>query len=409
MAGRGFGKTRCGSEWIRERVELHGARRLHLVGSTAADCRDTMVEGESGILNISPPYYRPRYEPSKRRLTWPNRRSAGGSDIAGAIATTFSAEEPDRLRGPQADCGWCDELASWAQSDAWDQLQFGLRLGADPRCVVTTTPRPTPIIRALIDDAATVVTRGSTFDNSANLAAAFISRVRQKYEGTRLGRQELHAEVLDDAPGALWHRDTLDACRVRQAPELRSIVVAIDPAVADPTRRRTEAERERLAETGIVVVGLAAKGDHLYVLEDASGHYTPLEWANRAIALYDKHRANYVIAESNQGGALVESNLRTVRNSLPVLLVHASRGKYTRAEPVASLYEQKRVHHVGYLHQLEDQMSTWEPALSADSPDRVDALVWGCTHLAVQYGISEESRVRPVYTINHDTAGLYGG
>lgn len=329
-------------------------------------------------MAISPPWDEPRYEPSKRRLTWKN----------GARATLYSADEPNLLRGPQHDTAWCDELASWQYSEAWDQLQFGLRLGADPRVVVTTTPRPTPIIRELLKAQTSHVTRGRTFDNAANLAKAFLEQIVAKYEGTRLGRQELDAEVLDDAPGALWKRDQLDALRVAKAPDLRTIVVGVDPAVTSG---------EHANETGIIVVGIGTDG-HGYVLEDASGRYSPNEWGRRLVALYQHHKANRIVAEVNQGGDLVASNIATVARDMQVTVsvttVHAARGKRTRAEPVAALYEQRRVHHVGCFAMLEDEMATWEPDVvledgpqkkiqRSDSPDRVDALVWALTDLMI--------------------------
>ena len=358
LAGRGFGKTRLGAEWIRQRVAA-GARRIALVGATAADVRDVMVEGTSGILAVSPSWERPRYEPSKRRLTWPG----------GCVGTTFSADEPNRLRGPQFDTAWCDELAAWRYlEEAWDMLAFGLRLG-DPRCLVTTTPRPVRVLRDLLADPTTVAVRGSTYENRANLAQAFIRKVEAKYEGTRLGRQELHAEVLEDTPGALWTLGQIDKHRVARAPAMQRVVVAIDPAVSTG---------EGSAETGIVAAGLGEDG-HGYVLADRSGEYTPDGWGRESVALYRLQKADRIVAEANQGGDLVESNLRTVDTSVPITLVHASRGKRTRAEPVSALYEQGKVHHVGSLAKLEDQMVTWDG--SGASPDRMDALVWALTAL----------------------------
>lgn len=360
LAGRGFGKTRTGAEWIRDRIESGRCHRLAVVAPTAADARDVAVEGESGILAICHPDRRPVYEPSKRRLTWPT----------GAMATLYSADEPDRLRGPQHDGAWCDELAAWRYGqEAWDMLMMGLRLGADPRAVVTTTPRPTKQIKALLADPTTHVTRGSTYDNRANLPAAFLAQILSRYEGTRLGRQELHAEILEDVEGALWTHALIDSHRVSEAPELRRIVVAIDPAVT---------ATEGSDETGIVVAGVGADG-HGYVLADASGRYTPLMWARKALTLYELHRADRIVAETNNGGDLVEINLRTVQQQVPLKRVHASRGKVTRAEPIAALYEQGRVHHVGILGQLEDQLTSWVPGNG--SPDRLDALVWALSDL----------------------------
>lgn len=363
LAGRGWGKTRTGAEWIREEVEAGRRGRLALVGPTAPDVRDVMIEGESGLLRVSPPWFRPTYEPSKRRLTWPN----------GAIATAYSAEEPDRLRGPQHDGGWADELAAWQYPEAWDQLQFGLRLGVDPRVVVTTTPRPTPAIKALVDDKLTVVRRGSTFENRGNLAGAFLREILRKYQGTRLGRQELYAEILEDVEGALWTRALIERHRrgADQEPRWLRIVVAVDPAVT---------ASETSDETGIVVVGLGADG-HAYVIADYSGRHTPDTWAKRVVKAFDDWRADRIVAESNNGGQLVAVNIATVRKNLPLTLVHASQGKRTRAEPIAALYEQGKVHHIGAFPKLEDQMTTWEPLTGARSPDRLDAMVWGVTEL----------------------------
>ena len=369
LAGRGFGKTRTGAEWIREQIAA-GKRRLALVAATAADVRDVIVEGESGILAISPPQFRPAYEPSKRRLTWPN----------GAIATTFSADEPERLRGPQHDGAWCDELASWRYPEAWDMLMFGLRLGADPRCVVTTTPKPVKLIRDLIkrDGQDVVVTRGSTYENRANLAPAFLQQIVRRYEGTRLGRQELNAELLDDAPGALWQRSRLDHGRRPIAPPLKRIVVAIDPAVSTG---------EGSDETGMIVAGIAEDGDG-YVLEDLSGRYQPIEWAAKAVDAYRFWRADRIIGEANNGGDMIEATLRAIDGNVAYRAVRASKGKFTRAEPVSALYEQNRVHHVGSFSELEDQMcaftSDFDRVASKYSPDRVDALVWGVTDLMVE-------------------------
>ena len=369
QAGRGFGKSRAGAEWVREQVESGRGRRVALVGATTADVRDVIVEGESGVLAVSPPWFRPLYEPSKRRLTWPN----------GAIATTYSADEPERLRGPQHDAAWCDELAAWRYPEAWDMLMFGLRLGADPRAVVTTTPKPTAIMRRLLADPTVAVTRGTTYDNRANLAPAFLAQIVRRYEGTRLGRQELLAELLDDVPGALWTRDQIERHRLGRGmhPDLARIVVAIDPAVTSG---------EDSDETGIVVAGRDQAG-HGYVLADLSGRFQPTEWARRAIAAYREHKADRIVAEVNNGGDLVEATVRMVAADVPFRAVRASRGKVVRAEPVAALYEQGRVHHVGGFASLEDQMcaftADFDRAAAGYSPDRVDALVWAFTELIV--------------------------
>jgi phage terminase large subunit-like protein len=378
-AGRGYGKTRCGAEWVRHLVETGRAGRIALVAATAADARDVVVEGESGLVAICPPWNRPLYEPSKRRLTWRN----------GAIASLYSADEPDRLRGPQHDAAWTDELAAWRYPEAWDQLMFGLRLGDDPRVVVTTTPRPTPLIRQLIALPTTVVTRGTTYENRAHLASAFYDSIVRQYEGTRLGQQELLAELLDDNPGAIFRRGDIEKGRVRDLPPLIRVVVAIDPAVSSG---------ESSNETGIVVAGLGVDG-HGYVLADYSGRFSPYEWARKAVDAYHTYQADRIIAERNQGGALVESNLRTLDPRIPYKGVVATRGKTIRAEPVAGLYEQGRVHHVGCFPKLEDQMCAWDPSAPAStsrresvlasqarstSPDRMDALVWGISELLIE-------------------------
>tara|TARA_R110000787_G_scaffold100231_3_gene205128 strand:- start:6801 stop:8111 length:1311 start_codon:yes stop_codon:yes gene_type:complete len=361
LAGRGFGKTRSGAEWVRQKVQQGQANRIALVGATAADVRDTMVEGESGLMRIFPNEQRPRYEPSKRRITFYN----------GAKATTFSADEPDRLRGPNHDLAWCDEIAAWRYPDAWDQLIFGLRIGNDPRLVATTTPRPTKLIRQLVERADVAVTRGSTFENKANLAPTFLQEVLSRYEGTRLGRQELHAEILDDVLGALWSRQMIEDCRVTTFPDLVRIVVGVDPAISNNSES---------AETGIVAVGCDSQGV-AYVMDDKSLQGSPVEWATAAIALYHRSSADRIVVEANQGGDMVRHTLQTVESNIPIKAVHATRGKRTRAEPVSALYEQGKVKHVGAFPQLEDQMCSW--TVDSQSPDRLDALVWAVTELLV--------------------------
>ena len=374
LAGRGFGKTRTGAEWVREEVDRGNTRHIALVGATAADVRDTMIEGESGLMSVFPPSERPRYEPSKRRVTFSN----------GAVATAFSADEPDRLRGPNHDLAWCDELAAWRYPDAWDMLIFGLRIGDHPRALVTTTPRPTPIIRNLVARPDVCVTRGSTFENRGNLAPSFFDEIVARYEGTRLGRQELHAEILDDVDGALWTRDLLEACRTSTMPDMRRIVVAIDPAASS---------KATSSETGIVACGVGDDG-HGYVLEDRSLRGTPNEWASEAVASYHRLKADRIVAEANQGGDMIRHTLDTVERNIPIRLVHASRGKRVRAEPIAALYEQGRIHHVGMFADLEDQLCSWVPDHSA-SPDRLDALVWALTELVVD-GAKRAQTITPV-------------
>jgi len=373
VAGRGAGKTRSGAEWIRARVEAGIARRVHLIAPTAADCRDVMVEGESGIIATAPNHFRPTYYPSLRKVEWPN----------GAIALLFSSDEPDRLRGPQCDSAWIDELCAMRQpTDTLDMCMFGLRLGANPQCLITTTPRPIKCLKDLLarEGQDVVVTRSSTFANAKNLAKPFLDSILRKYAGTRLGAQELEATILDDTPGALWSWEVLDAYRVKEPPAtLRRVVVAIDPAVTSG---------EDADETGIVVCGVGEDG-HGYVLDDRSGRYAPEEWAKEAVAAYRRHRADSVVAEANQGGELVSQNLKAIEANLPVKLVHASRGKVTRADPISTLYARGRVHHVGVFADLESQMTSFTPDFvrsRGNSPDRVDALVWGLTECALDGG-----------------------
>jgi phage terminase large subunit-like protein len=370
LGGRGSGKTRPGAEWVREEAESGRRGRFALVAPTAADARDVMVEGESGIMAISPPWFYPKYEPSKRRIVWPN----------GAMATLFSGDEPDRLRGPQHDGAWVDELAAFRYpEEAWDMLMLGLRIrreGVEPRVVFSTTPRPIPIIRKLVaqakePNARVVLRKYSTFDNAPNLAPGFLAEMRARYENTRLGRQELFAEILEDAEGALWSRDLIEHHRVTRAPEMIRKVVAIDPAVTN------EVDSD---ETGIIVAGLGIDG-HCYILADLSGRYSPAKWARLAVEAYHNFGCDRIIAETNNGGSLVEANLRTVDKNVPYRAVRASEGKRTRAEPIAALDEQGRVHHVGMFAILEDQMCTWEALKGDKSPDRVDARVWALTEL----------------------------
>ena len=380
-AGRGFGKTRSGAEWIRQRAE-GGARRIALVGRTAADVRDVMIEGESGILAVSPPWARPHYVPSRRRLewSWPNGTRT--------VAHTYTAEKPDMLRGPQFDTAWCDELASWKYSDAFSNLQLGLREGPDPRVCITTTPKPRAFFRRLLGELGTVVTGGSTFENRANLPEKFFRDITSQYEGTRTGRQELYAVIMDQAENALWTRAMIDDHRINHAPtDLERIVVAIDPAATSS---------EHSNETGIVcagvlkVVNAGRMIDHFYVLDDASGRMTPLSWAKRAIDLGEARESDRIVGEKNNGGEMVETTLRTVDRDVPYKAVHASRGKQARAEPIAALYEQGRVHHVGEFDDLEDQLCNWEPTSGAASPDRLDALVWAITELKQGRGVLQD-------------------
>lgn len=366
LAGRGSGKTRTGAEWIREQVEQNGKTRIALVAPTAADARDVMVEGESGLLSVFPDASRPLYEPSKRRITFRN----------GAIATTYSADEPERLRGPQHDCAWCDEIGAWNYPEAWDMLLFGLRLGQNPRTVVTTTPKPIPLIRTLLKATTTAVVRGSTHENRENLAPEFLADIISRYEGTRLGRQEIHAEVLEDVEGALWTRELIDSRRIAsiRARDLQRVVVAIDPAVSSG---------EDSDDTGIVAAAKGVDGRG-YLLADATCRLSPDGWANRAVALLQEHNGDRIIAEVNNGGDLVERVIRTVDARVPYKKVHASRGKITRAEPIAAMYEQGKISHVGTFDKLEDEMATYTGSPGEKSPNRMDALVWAFTELFIE-------------------------
>ena len=355
-------------------------RHIALIAETGADARDVMVgdgkaasdpKAGSGLMQIHSKDFRPIYEPSKRRLTWPN----------GAVASIYNGTEPDQLRGPQHDAAWCDELAKWRYAhEAWDQLQFGLRTGKNPQVCITTTPRPIQLLKRIIAESETVVTRGSTFDNSSNLAPKFLQTILQKYGGTRLGRQELEAELLEQAEGSLWKRDQIERLRVAvyQLPPLIRIVVAIDPNASSA---------EDANECGIICAGLGENG-HAYVLDDISGVFVPNDWASRAIHLHRERRGDRIIAEINNGGEMVENTLCMVDPSIPYSAVWASRGKVTRAEPISALYEQGRVHHVGPFSRLEDQMCAFtidfDRREMGYSPDRVDALVWALTELMIE-------------------------
>jgi phage terminase large subunit-like protein len=376
LAGRGFGKTLAAMQWVRQMVcgdtplTKGRAHRVAIIGDTAADVRDILILGDSGLLRIHPSHFRPEWQPSKRRVVWPN----------GAYALTFSAQDPDQLRGPQFDCAACDELAKWQYAeDTMSNLAFGLRLGLRPRKVIATTPRPTRYIRSLMQDPGVIMTRGATLENATNLSGDFLKQVQERYGGTRLGRQELEGQVLADVPGALWTLDMLDRNRVRhsQLPTLTRIVVAIDPAL-----REKEFTDDGVAETGIVVAALGDDGRG-YILADETCSLNPAGWARKAIAAFDFWGADKIVAEQNQGGGMVEHVLRSVRHAIPYKAVTASRGKTTRAEPVAALYEQDRVSHVGTFSALEDQMLAFTPTgvLSDLSPDRADALVWAITEL----------------------------
>jgi phage terminase large subunit-like protein len=357
MAGRGAGKTRTAAEWLAWEAISQPETRWAIVAPTFSDARDTCAEGESGVISVLQRYNMLEH--------W--NRSMGEIILTnGSRMKLFSADQPERFRGPQHHGAWCDELGAYRYSDAWDQLQFGLRLGDKPRVVVTTTPRPTPLIRMLAGrkDGSIVITRGSTFDNAANLAPSALLELQARYNGTRLGRQELYGEILDDVEGALWTKGIIERNRVEKAPAMSRVIVSIDPAVTNT---------KDSDETGIIVAGCDT-GGHGYVIADYSFKGSPLEWASKAVEVFDKHKADSILVEVNQGGDMVTAVLKQVRHSLPVREVRAHVGKKLRAEPVAAMYEQGRVHHVGEFALLEDQMTVWTPN-DPDSPDRIDAMV----------------------------------
>jgi len=377
LAGRGFGKTRAGSETVRRWIRT--CDMVNLIGATVDDAREIMIEGQSGILAICPDDERPDYKKTERKLIWPN----------GAVSLIFTADEPERLRGKQHKKLWADELAAWRYQEAWDQAKFGLRLGERPQAVITTTPKPLAHIADLLKDKATVVTRGTTYENKANLAPSFFDAIIKRYEGTRLGRQELRAEVLSDTPGALWSHEMIRHIPVSAVPQLSRIVVAVDPPATS---------HENSNECGIVAVGqaaprpfdrLAAQGrqaqsDAAYVLADRSGVMAPHEWALKAVNLYRELEADIIVAEVNQGGDMVDAVIRSVDPHVPVKSVRASRGKAIRAEPVSALYARGIVYHCELFEVLEDQMCAFTPDFDRaenGSPDRLDALVWGLTEL----------------------------
>lgn len=379
LAGRGYGKTRIGAEAVRRWAQTFDA--VNIIGATADDARDIMIEGESGIQAVCPSWERPEYQPSKRRLTWPN----------GNKTLIFTADEPERLRGKQHRRIWADELAAWRYAEeSWDQAMLGLRLPPDPRAIVTTTPRPIKALRDLINNPDTVIVGGNTYENRDNLAETFYTNIIRKYEGTRLGRQELMAELLDDVEGALWTRARIDAGRVAEPPaELDRIVVGVDPNASSD---------EGANEAGIIVAGVGHNDQHGYVLEDATTRGGPEAWAQASVDAYHRWEADTIVAEKNNGGDMVSMVIKNVDVSVGVSLVWASRGKRTRAEPVAQLYEQQRIHHVGgELELVEDQMCTWVP--DSVSPDRMDALVWAMTDLMLKNFGKAEGRQTRDYTL----------
>lgn len=382
MGGRGAGKTRAGAEWVRGmalgKAPFCGRSvgRIALVGETLGDVRDIMIEGESGLLAVHPKHERPVWRKTRCQLEWSN----------GAIAQAFSAEDPDSLRGPQFDVAWSDELCKWRHAEAtWDMLQFGLRLGERPRQIATTTPRPIPLLKRLLRDERTRVSKSATMANAANLAPGFIDMVKQRYGGSRLGRQELDGELIDDREDALWQRHRIEKLTIDEAPQLVRIVVAIDPPAT--SHKKSDA-------CGLIVAGVDKDGVG-YVLADASKPaLSPLEWAGRAVALYHRFEADLILAEVNQGGEMVTTILAQVDKSVPVKAVRAARGKHARAEPVAYLYERGLVHHVGSLPKLEDEMCDFalDGLSSGRSPDRLDALVWALSELMLKPGADPKIR-----------------
>lgn len=378
LGGRGAGKTRAGAEWVKALAlgifepVIPRCARIALVAPTFDEARLVMIEGQSGLLSAHHERERPRFEPSKRTITWNN----------GSVAHVFSADEPEGLRGPQFDAAWCDELAKWKKGEtAWMNIQMALRLGERPQAVITTTPRPTKLIRMLISDAATVVTRSKTLDNAANLAPAFLGEVMAKYGGSNLGRQELDGEVIADDPGALWKREVIERNRVRLLPDLKRIVVAVDPPATSG---------EKANACGIVCAGLGDDG-RLYVLDDAScKRLRPLQWAARVAELFHSRNADRIVVEVNQGGDMVRDVMAQVDAALPLKSVHAVKGKRARAEPIAALYEQGRVSHLGVFRDLEDEMCS--VIGEGESPDRLDALVWALTELVLRKDAAPRAR-----------------
>jgi phage terminase large subunit-like protein len=381
LAGRGFGKTRMGAETLRQWATSGRYRRIALISGTVGEARAVMVEGQSGLLDVHPAFQRPNFEATRRRLVWPN----------GALATLYGGNHYEQLRGPQFDAAWIDELAKFRYpQEVWNQLMLGLRLGNDPRCIITTTPRPIPLIEHLLARDDVVVTRGTTFENRDNLAAAFLDQIVRQFEGTRLGAQELYAEVLTERQGALWRREMIcyqeppyDAAGVLK---LTRIVIAIDPATT---------HHEDSDETGIVVAGLS-EDRCVYVLEDMSGRWSPGDWGQRVVEAYRRLRADRVVAEINKGGDLVERVLRGIDPTIPYKAVRATRGKATRAEPIAALYEQKRVFHARPLSLLETQLCEYIPGITSKSPDRLDAMVWALTDLLLE---SESNPTLKLWTV----------
>ena len=371
LAGRGWGKTLTGAQDMAWFGLSNPESRIAIIAPTFADGRDTCVEGESGLLSILNDETIANYNRSLGEVVLHN----------GSRFKTFSADSPERLRGPQHHRAWCDELGSWKYTETWDQLMFGLRLGQNPKVVITTTPKPIPLVKELAKRKDVHVTSGSTFENEKNLADAAVIALRERYAGTRLGRQELFAEILEDVEGSLWSRDMLQSAMLKfneKLPDFKRVVVAVDPAVT---------ANKDSNETGIVICATDHKGQY-YVLNDISGVYTPDTWAKKTVEAYESYKADKVIAEVNNGGDLVQKVVKTVDPNVNYKAVRATRGKFVRAEPIAALYEQKRVKHVNRFSLLEDQLCTYNPEISSISPDRLDALVWGLTELSARSGVA---------------------
>jgi phage terminase large subunit-like protein len=385
LAGRGFGKTRTGAETIRHWATSGQYQRIALISGTVGEARSVMVEGQSGLLSVHAPNERPEYQITQRRLVWPN----------GSTATLYGANHFEQLRGPQFDAAWIDELAKFKYpEETWNQLMLGLRLGQNPRCLITTTPRPIPLIQQLLAKEDTVVTRGTTFDNRSNLAPLFIDQIIKQFEGTRLGAQELYAEILTERQGALWCRDLIRYAEPEYdatgTANLKRIVIAIDPATT---------HHENSDETGIIVAGI--NGDNsAYVLEDLSGRLSPGDWGQRVVDAYWRLKADRVVAEVNKGGDLVERILRSIDPTIPFKAVRATRGKSTRAEPITALYEQRRVFHARPLGLLESQLCDYIPGITSKSPDRLDAMVWALTDLLLE---SESNPMLKLWSSNPTT------
>lgn len=399
-AGRGFGKTRSGSGWVQERAMASPGRWMALVARNSADARDYMIEGPGGLIKNSAPQHRPMFEVSKRRVSWPN----------GSWATIYTDEDPDQVRGFSGDTAWLDEFAKYKHPEAvWDNLSFGMReASADqPRTIITTTPRPLALLRRIEKMIDTITVVGSSYENRSNLDRKWFDNTLARYHGTRIGRQEIEAEILEDVPGALWTRRNLDEYRVqaKDVPPLIRVVVAIDPAITSGDSSN---------ETGIIVAGMDAK-QRGYILEDATLRGSPDQWGRRAVSMYRKYEADIIVGETNQGGDMVGNTIRTIDPTVPFQKVTASRGKYVRAEEASALYEQGRIVHIGIFPDLEDQMIAFTPESAAvrlpgESPDRVDALVWAVKWLFEAMTVPQrlERDVEDDWRMSRRGAGAYG-